>query len=139
LVPLHTNALNLFIQHPFNLRHIVVKNGLQAAIIPLYCYAHPIRFSDSANITGRGSPTNAVAYFEQSGLVAGHLRFTLGGSTSSTRLISLWLVKLLWPSRHFMMTYLASIEVTLPLSSGSPLKQTRVPTFNSLDCSGVIS
>jgi hypothetical protein len=100
LVPLqpHTNALKLFRQHPFNLRHIVVKNGLQAVIIPLYCYARPIRFSDSANITCRGSPANTVAYFEKSGLVAGHLRFILGGSTSSTRSIALWPVKLRWPS-----------------------------------------
>ena len=37
-----------------------------------------------------------------------------------------------------MVTYLASIAVTVPRSSLSPLKQTRVPTFSCLDCSGVI-
>jgi hypothetical protein len=56
-----------------NLSHIVVKNGLLAAIIPLNGYASPILFSDRALIGGRLAPTNAVASFEKSGLVAGHL------------------------------------------------------------------
>jgi hypothetical protein len=99
-------------------------------------YARPIRYSDGAKIGHRGSPANTVAYFEKPGLVAGHLRFTLGGSTSSIRFMSPWPVKLLWPSSHLMVTYLAPIEMTLPLSAGSPLKQMRLPTFSFLDCSG---
>jgi hypothetical protein len=31
-------------RHPLNLRHIVVKKGLVAAIIPFDGYAHPILF-----------------------------------------------------------------------------------------------
>src|ERR1700738_2903963 len=81
-------------RHSLNLRHVVVKNGLHATIIPFDRYARPIRFSDGAKIGHGGSPANTVAYFEKPGLFTGHLRFTLGGSTSSTRLISLWPVKL---------------------------------------------
>jgi hypothetical protein len=57
-----------------------VKNGLHAAIIPFDRYTRPIRFSDGAKIGGRNYPANAVAGSELSGLFAGHLRFTLGGS-----------------------------------------------------------
>jgi hypothetical protein len=37
-------------RHPLNLRHIVVKNGLRATIIPFDSYARPIPFSDGAPI-----------------------------------------------------------------------------------------
>ena len=59
--------------HPLNLRHIVMKNGLLAAIIPFDGYARPILFSDGALILLIILPANAVADSEGSGLVAGHL------------------------------------------------------------------
>jgi hypothetical protein len=55
-----------------DLRHIVVKNGLFATIIPFDGYARPIFFSDRALIVLVGVPANAVAEFELPGLVAGH-------------------------------------------------------------------
>jgi hypothetical protein len=61
-----------FRRHPLNLRHIVVKNGLLAAIIPFDCYARPILFSDGALIISISVPANAVADVKLSGLVAGH-------------------------------------------------------------------
>jgi hypothetical protein len=61
-----------FRRHPLNLRHVVVKNGLLAAIIPFDSYARPIGFNNGAQIRCRGSPANAVADVQLSGLVAGH-------------------------------------------------------------------
>jgi hypothetical protein len=55
-----------FHRHPLNLRHVVVKNGLRAAIIPFDNYARPILFSDSTLIEYLSVPANAVAYREQS-------------------------------------------------------------------------
>jgi hypothetical protein len=49
-----------------------VKNSLHAAIIPFDRYACPIRFGDCAKIVCRGSPANAFANGEQSGLIAVH-------------------------------------------------------------------
>jgi hypothetical protein len=46
------------------LRHIVVKNGLFAAIIPFDGYARPILFSDCALIVPVTVPANAVADVE---------------------------------------------------------------------------
>ncbi|HEY5504595.1 MAG TPA: hypothetical protein VIK28_05505 [Sedimentisphaerales bacterium] len=57
-------------RHPLNLRHIVVKNGLLATIIPFDSYARPIPFSDGAPIIW--IPADAVADSEGSGLVARH-------------------------------------------------------------------
>jgi hypothetical protein len=51
----------LSIRHPLNLRHIVVKNDLLAAIIPFDGYASPIRFSDGALIVFICMPTDTVA------------------------------------------------------------------------------
>jgi hypothetical protein len=59
-------------RHSLNLRHVVVKNSLHAAIIPFDRYACPIRFGDGAKIVCRGSPANAFANGEQSGLIAVH-------------------------------------------------------------------
>jgi hypothetical protein len=59
--------------HPLNMRHVVVKNSLHAATIPFDSHARPIRFSDRALIGRRGSPANALANTECSGLFAGHL------------------------------------------------------------------
>jgi hypothetical protein len=67
-----STLLNHALGTPLDLRHVVVKNVLLAAIIPFDGYARPILFSDGAKIGCHGSPTNAVAYFEKSGLVAGH-------------------------------------------------------------------
>lgn len=50
-----------FNRHPLNLRHVVVKNGLNAAIIPSDGYARPIRFRDGTKVGCCGSPTNAFA------------------------------------------------------------------------------
>jgi hypothetical protein len=108
-------------------------------VIPINGDSIPSRSDDRAKVRCSNAPANAVADFKESGLIARHLRFTLTGSTSRTRSIALWPEKLLRPSSHLMVTYLASIDVTLPLSAGSSLKQTRVPTFSCLDCSGVIS
>jgi hypothetical protein len=58
--------------HPLNLRHVVVKNGLLAAIIPFDGYASPILFSDGALIIIISIPPNAVADLNLSGLVTGH-------------------------------------------------------------------
>jgi hypothetical protein len=82
-------------------------------------------------------PPNAVADFEQSRLFAGHA-LNLRPWTRSTRRISLWPVKLSWPSSYLMVTYLASFAVTVPRSVFSPSKQTRVPTFSCLESSVVI-
>ena len=46
--------------------------GLLAAIVPFDGCACPIRLSDGATVGLIVSPTNAVADFEQSGLIAGH-------------------------------------------------------------------
>ena len=59
--------------HPLNLRHVVVKNGLLAAIIPFDGYARPILFSYDALIILIVLPANAVADLKLSGMVAGHL------------------------------------------------------------------
>jgi hypothetical protein len=53
-------------------------------VIPINGDPAPSDTDNRAKIGRRGSPANTVAYFEKSGLVARHLRFTLGGSTSST-------------------------------------------------------
>jgi hypothetical protein len=49
-----------FRRHPLNLRHIVVKNGLLDAIIPLDGYARPVLFDDGALIDLIVLPANAV-------------------------------------------------------------------------------
>jgi hypothetical protein len=67
-----TDALTLFSPARLNLRHVVMKNGLLAAIIPFDGYARPILFSDGAPIILISIPANAVADFEGSGLIASH-------------------------------------------------------------------
>jgi hypothetical protein len=57
-------ALTLFIRHPLNLHHVVVQNGLLAAIVPFDGHASPILFSDDAQIILIRIPANAVAYTE---------------------------------------------------------------------------
>ena len=49
-----------------------MQNGLLAAIVPFDGYASPIHFSDGATVGLIVSPANALADFEESGLVAGH-------------------------------------------------------------------
>jgi hypothetical protein len=56
------------IRHPLNLRHIVVKNGLLATIIPFDNYAGPIPFSDGVLIIWISTPAYVVADSEGSGL-----------------------------------------------------------------------
>jgi len=46
-------------RHPLNLCHLIVKNGLLAAIVPFDSCASPILFSDHALIIS--IPANAVA------------------------------------------------------------------------------
>ena len=68
----HQTASHHFIRHLLNLRHVVMKNGLLAAIIPFDGYARPILFSDGALIGSIVLPTNTVADVKLSGLFAGH-------------------------------------------------------------------
>ena len=65
-------ASNQITRHPLYGCHIVVQNGLLAAIIPFDGYARPILFSDGALITQISNSKNTVADIEQSGLVTGH-------------------------------------------------------------------
>ena len=51
-------------RHPLNLRHVVVKNCLLAAIVPFDGYASPILFSDGALIGLIVVPANTVADVE---------------------------------------------------------------------------
>jgi hypothetical protein len=102
--------LHQFRRHSLDVRHIIVKNGLLAAIIPFDGNTGPVLFGDGAKVRCRGSPADAVADIEQSGLVTGHVSDLLI-RTPSTRLISLWPVKLLWPSSHFMVTYRACVAM----------------------------
>jgi hypothetical protein len=51
-------------RHPLNLRHVVVKNCLLAAIVPFDGYASPILFSDGALIGLIVAPPNTVADVE---------------------------------------------------------------------------
>ena len=57
-----------------NLRHVVMKDGLLAAIIPCDGHASPIDLPDGALIIFISIPANAVANFEFPGFVAGHLK-----------------------------------------------------------------
>ena len=52
--------------------HIVVKNFPLIAIVPFDSYSRPILFNDAAKVGCHCPPTNAVANFEKSGLLAGH-------------------------------------------------------------------
>jgi hypothetical protein len=56
-------ALSLFHRRPFNLRHVVVLNGLLAATIPLYGHASPIRFGDRTKVGLIFLPADFVADF----------------------------------------------------------------------------
>jgi hypothetical protein len=58
--------------YPLDLPHVVMLDGLLAAIIPFDGYACPVRFSDGATVGLIVSPANAVASFQKSGLFAGH-------------------------------------------------------------------
>jgi hypothetical protein len=129
----------LFRRHSLDSRHIVVTDRISLAVVPFDSDFAPRRSDNRALIGGRCGPADLIACLEKSGLLAVHLRFTLRGPTSSTRCIPLWPEKLLCPSRHVMVTYLASTAKTLPLSAESPLKQTRSPTCSFSDCSGVIN
>jgi hypothetical protein len=62
----------LSIRHPLNLRHIIVKNDLLAAIVPFDGHSCPIFFNDRALIVFVGVPANTVADGEGSRLVSGH-------------------------------------------------------------------
>jgi hypothetical protein len=82
-------TITLFIRHPLNLPHVVVKDGLLAAIVPFDRYACPILFSDGTKISGHCTPANAVAHFEMSGLFAGHLVLKFRSSVSAPISIAL--------------------------------------------------
>ena len=71
-------ASNQITRHPLYGCHIVVQNGLLAAIIPFDGYARPILFSDGALITQISIPKNTVADIEGPGLVAGHCLTKVG-------------------------------------------------------------
>jgi hypothetical protein len=73
---------------------LLCRTEFCVSVIPIDCDSAPIRPDNCALIGGACFPANSVANFEKSGLVAGHLRFALGGSTRSTRFISLWPEKL---------------------------------------------
>jgi hypothetical protein len=80
-------------RHRKNFSHVVVKNGLLAAIVPFDGYARPVRFNDGALIVPIVMPANAVADVELSGLVAGHFACilivtTLHRGASATKKLS---------------------------------------------------
>jgi hypothetical protein len=56
------------------LRHVVVLNRIGLTIIPSDSDSVPNRFDNRAKISGAMIPANAVAYFENSGLIAGHCK-----------------------------------------------------------------
>ena len=60
-------------RHSLNLRHVVVENGLLAAIIPPDGNARPIRFDDDTKIILVRIPADAVVDLERSRLSAGHV------------------------------------------------------------------
>jgi hypothetical protein len=60
-------------RHALHRSHVIMKNGLLAAIVPFDGYASPIRFRHGATVGLIVSPANSVADFECSRLVAGHL------------------------------------------------------------------
>ena len=57
-------ASNQSRRYPLNLCHVVVKDGLLAAIIPFDGHASPILFNDGALIISISIPANAVADIE---------------------------------------------------------------------------
>ena len=79
----HTN-----LRRPRNLPHIVVQDGLFAAIIPSDGDTRPTRFRDGALVGSVFLPENAVADFEFSGFFACHL-----SSFDTDRLRSLGSIK----------------------------------------------
>jgi hypothetical protein len=61
-----------FRRNPLNLRHVIMQDGLLAAIIPFDGYACPICFDDGTEIGCRVSPANAIPDGQLSGFCAGH-------------------------------------------------------------------
>src|SRR5271154_1295340 len=55
-----------------NRSHVVVQDGLLAAVIPLYSNTSPILFSDGATVGLIVLPTDPIADAQLSGLFAGH-------------------------------------------------------------------
>src|SRR5712664_2373428 len=76
------------IRHPLNLRHIVVPNEIRVIVVPTNSDFAPSRSGHRTKIGRALFPTNAVADFESSGLLAGH-DFNLRPWTCSARCISL--------------------------------------------------
>jgi len=70
------NAIKLFRQRPFYLAHIVVTNRISLAVVPFDSDFAPRRADNDTKISGRCGPADLIAYFEKSGLLADHLRFT---------------------------------------------------------------
>jgi hypothetical protein len=56
----------LFIRHEFDLSHVVMKDILFTAIIPLDGYSSPIRFDDGAKVGLILLPANAVIHSQLS-------------------------------------------------------------------------
>jgi len=63
---------NLLLWNEENHLHVVMQHGLPVTIVPLESHAGPVLFRDDALIVLILAPANASAYFESSGLIAGH-------------------------------------------------------------------
>jgi hypothetical protein len=63
---------NLLLWNEENHLHVVMQHGLPVTIVPLEGHARPVLFRDDALIVLVLAPANASAYFESSGLIAGH-------------------------------------------------------------------
>jgi hypothetical protein len=59
-------------QQTLDLRHIVVLDRCCVTVIPVNSDRTPTRLDNGSKIGGASLPANAVASFEESGLVAGH-------------------------------------------------------------------
>jgi hypothetical protein len=62
-------------RHPLNPRHVVVGDRTCFSVIPRNGDLTPRRCDNRAKVRCRAAPTNTVADFECSGLVAGHSTF----------------------------------------------------------------
>jgi hypothetical protein len=71
-------------RRPLNLPHIIMQDGLFAAIVPPDGDTSPIHLCDCASVGLVILPANAVAGLQSSGLCADHFL------TNSTRFMSPW-------------------------------------------------
>jgi hypothetical protein len=75
--PAQSRSLTPHSRRPRNLPHIVVQDGLFAAIIPSDGDTRPTRFRDGALVGSVFLPENAVADFKFSGFFACHVPIAL--------------------------------------------------------------